>query len=126
MNYIIKTILAMLALAVFVLFAVGLYWNRNQNIDFSLISPKQFKHCGFELKQNSPEHIGLMTWFKSHKSGWENSSASYVTASQYTSPILNVNVMNELVIVNYEQSTGSWTQVVHKKSKNELINKCNL
>lgn len=95
----------------------------SQSINFSKFMPQSFEFCGQEITPESANYQSLLNWFKSNSNGWQKSPASYVPGQVFKSENMTVNIINNLVIVNY-QSKGAWSQLVKKANTGGLVKPC--
>lgn len=114
----------------FVMALIGLtlvtawYWERNQTIDFSLILPSTLHYCGREITTNDREYLVLSEWLKKNKTNWVNSLVSYVPKVTFSSPTISINVLKNIVVVNYAITNSEWNQVVQKTGKSDFLFTC--
>lgn len=123
-----KKILKLAVVFIVVVFSIAavtsLYWQRDQEIAFEKILPKEFTRCGISINQFDSEYIELSNWFKYNQDKWNNTPVTYVQNNYYSSPIMTVSILKNAVVVNYEDTGGTWKQVIRNKSNYDLKRGC--
>ncbi len=124
MKRILKFFLVLFVFVVLIIAMVFLYWEREQKINFTHLLPPKLQYCGNNITSEDIEHSELKSWFKSNQQGWRNTLVTYVPKTTYTGSGISVNILDNAVIVNYQNSLDMWNQVIKEKKNNELLNKC--
>jgi len=102
-----------------------MYWNREQQIDFTSKLPIELTHCGRTITPSNDEYTQLKTWLNSHQFGWKNAGpVTYATKIEYLAKNISINVLSFAVVVNYKTEDGNWNQMIHNKNVTELSKQC--
>ncbi len=124
MKQILKIVFSLAVLIIAGVASTFLFWNRTQQIDFTIYFPNTLNHCGESINQKDKEYVDLYNWLKTNKNGWKNTLVTFVPKNTYTSAKFSVNILDNGVIVNYQNKNGSWKQVQNEKKADELSDVC--
>ncbi|WP_428738589.1 hypothetical protein [Sulfurimonas sp.] len=123
-----KNFIKILFLVISLLVFLYLYWNRSQTINFSDILPTELYRCNKLVNSKDKDYSELTSWLKLNQTGWQNTLVSYVPYNVYKnteqSVYFHVNIMEESIVINYEDKNLESHQVIREKTAKELQSTC--
>lgn len=105
-----------------VVISAYLYVSRDQQLQMENF-PLEFEHCGKAISKGDGKYDELFNVLIRNQENWESSLVSYVPARMYYSPNFQINVLEELVVVSYQNNT-EYEQLV-KSINYDWSNSCN-
>lgn len=81
-----------------------LYVFRDQQLQMESF-PLQLEHCGKTISKGDGKYDELFKVLIRNQEGWKSSPVSYLPARVYYSPNFQINVLDELVVVSYQNNT---------------------
>ena len=124
LNSIFRRVLQILIFIAILLGLIFLYFNRDQSIDFSVQLPPELEYCETVIESNSLEYLRLKNWLESNQDGWKNTIATYVPVNTVRAPTISINILQNFVVINYQDKNKKWSQVV-KQKKGVILLFCN-
>jgi hypothetical protein len=120
---VLKLVEIFVGLVLVVLIAILLYFNHDQDINFSVQLPQKFELCGKEISDQNGQYLALKNWLQNNTVGWQNTPVSYVPKLLFSSDTISINVMESVVIVNYKNGSD-WSQVAKNANTVGLCTAC--
>lgn len=88
----------------FIAMSAYLYVSRDQQLQMENF-PLQLEHCGKTISKGDGKYDELFNVLIRNQEGWKSSPVSYAPAREYYSPNFQINVLDELVVISYQNNT---------------------
>ena len=118
-----KIIACVLVAVAVSVFTILLWFDRSQDIDFSVYKPDSWVTCNGQIDKHSVEYDRLNKWLKSNVSSWKNYIATAASGYFYKSEKIMIYVHKDGVVVNYYDGQ-KWSQVHKSADTNEIYDVC--